>query len=237
MAGGFQPFVSSQRMKVPRNSCAAWHSQRLLLHGCCSSCRPCQSHQRDRGQRQPDRLVPGVHRQDGSRSGCRQGEGSAAGRLPAARGWWMEQDKESCCAQMRSDSKLKHENFAQGLFTCWHYLACVGSLQGFGLQAMRGEPWTPIGIRGRGCCLVGCGVAVPPHCCAWRVLPPPPPGSEGSRQRGGKGMGYEGRRASAQGFALAFASCLAPRSIKHGMASPSTSPPAAPRARFEVGRG
>lgn len=85
----------------------------------------------------------------------------------------MEQDKESCCTQMQSDSELKHENFAQGLFTCWHYLACVGSLQGFGLQAMRGEPWTPIGIRGRGCCLAGRGVAVPLHCCARRVLPPP----------------------------------------------------------------
>lgn len=93
--------------------------------------------------------------------------------LPGALGWWMEQDKESCCTQMQSDSKLKHENFAQGLFTCWHYLACAGSLQGFGLQAMRGEPWTPIGIRGRGCCLAGRGVAVPLHCCAWRVLPPP----------------------------------------------------------------
>ena len=119
-AGGFQPFVSSKRMKVPRNSCVARRSQRLLLCGCCSSRCPCQSHQCDWGRRQPNRPMPSVHRQDGSGSGCRRGEGSAACRLPDAPGQRIEQNKERCCTQIQSDSKIKQESFAQGPFTRWH---------------------------------------------------------------------------------------------------------------------
>lgn len=82
---------------------------------------------------------------------------------------------------------------------------------------MHGEPWTLIGSKGRGCYLVGCRVAALPHCCARTVLPPAP---RGAGRGAGSTRGTRGDPLLHNGLhsPLTFASCLAPRGRKHGMA-------------------